>query len=92
MDKILFTGSPAVGRAVARACVSHEKEVTVELGGKDAMLVLADAHLAARRRAARCGPAAPAPARRAGRSSACTSRARSPSAFVAGLVRGGAAR
>jgi acyl-CoA reductase-like NAD-dependent aldehyde dehydrogenase len=43
--KILFTGSPAVGRVVARACVSREKEVTVELGGKDAMLVLADAHL-----------------------------------------------
>ena len=36
---------PAVGRVVARACVSREKEVTVELGGKDAMLVLADAHL-----------------------------------------------
>ena len=50
VDKILFTGSPAVGREVARACVSREKEVTVELGGKDAMLVLADAHLAARRR------------------------------------------
>jgi acyl-CoA reductase-like NAD-dependent aldehyde dehydrogenase len=46
LDKLLFTGSPAVGRAVARECVSHEKEVTVELGGKDAMLVLADAHVA----------------------------------------------
>jgi len=45
VDKVLFTGSPAVGRVVARACVSREKEVTVELGGKDAMLVLADAHL-----------------------------------------------
>jgi acyl-CoA reductase-like NAD-dependent aldehyde dehydrogenase len=45
-DKVLFTGSPAVGRAVARACVSQEKEVTVELGGKDAMVVLADAHVA----------------------------------------------
>jgi|HubBroStandDraft_2_1064218.scaffolds.fasta_scaffold00261_5 acyl-CoA reductase-like NAD-dependent aldehyde dehydrogenase len=45
VNKILFTGSPAVGRVVARACVSREKEVTVELGGKDAMLVLADAHL-----------------------------------------------
>src|SRR5271165_6092230 len=45
VDKILFTGSPAVGRVVARACVSREKEVTVELGGKDAMLVLADANL-----------------------------------------------
>ena len=45
VDKVLFTGSPAVGRAVARACVSEEKEVTVELGGKDAMLVLPDAHV-----------------------------------------------
>ncbi|HEV7584805.1 MAG TPA: aldehyde dehydrogenase family protein [Solirubrobacteraceae bacterium] len=45
VSKVLFTGSPAVGRAVARACVSREKEVTVELGGKDAMLVLADANL-----------------------------------------------
>ena len=45
VDKILFTGSPAVGRVVAGECVSREKEVTVELGGKDAMLVLADAHL-----------------------------------------------
>jgi acyl-CoA reductase-like NAD-dependent aldehyde dehydrogenase len=44
-QKILFTGSPAVGRVVARACVSREKEVTVEIGGKDAMLVLADARL-----------------------------------------------
>jgi acyl-CoA reductase-like NAD-dependent aldehyde dehydrogenase len=51
VDKILFTGSPATGRAVARECVSQEKEVTVELGGKDAMLVLADAHVA---RAATC--------------------------------------
>jgi succinate-semialdehyde dehydrogenase/glutarate-semialdehyde dehydrogenase len=45
VHKVLFTGSPAVGRAVARACVSRDKEVTVELGGKDAMLVLGDAHL-----------------------------------------------
>ncbi len=45
VSKVLFTGSPAIGRVVARACVSREKEVTVELGGKDAMLVLADAHL-----------------------------------------------
>jgi succinate-semialdehyde dehydrogenase/glutarate-semialdehyde dehydrogenase len=45
VDKVLFTGSPSVGRAVAQECVSREKEVTVELGGKDAMLVLADANL-----------------------------------------------
>jgi betaine-aldehyde dehydrogenase len=43
--KVLFTGSPEVGRAVAHACVSREKEVTVELGGKDAMLVLGDANI-----------------------------------------------
>jgi acyl-CoA reductase-like NAD-dependent aldehyde dehydrogenase len=46
VGKVLFTGSPTVGRAVARECVSRETEVTVELGGKDAMLVLADADLA----------------------------------------------
>ncbi len=45
VNKILFTGSPAVGRSVARECVSRNKEVTVELGGKDAMIVLADARL-----------------------------------------------
>jgi acyl-CoA reductase-like NAD-dependent aldehyde dehydrogenase len=44
--KVLFTGSPLIGRQVARECVSREKEVTVELGGKDAMLVLADAAVA----------------------------------------------
>src|SRR4029077_763271 len=46
LGKVLFTGSPTVGRAVARECVVREREVTVELGGKDAMLVLADADLA----------------------------------------------
>ena len=46
VGKVLFTGSPAVGRAVARECVSREREVTVELGGKDAMLVLTDADIA----------------------------------------------
>ncbi|HTA05793.1 MAG TPA: aldehyde dehydrogenase family protein [Solirubrobacteraceae bacterium] len=45
VEKILFTGSPAVGRVVAGEGVAREKEVTVELGGKDAMLVLADAKL-----------------------------------------------
>jgi acyl-CoA reductase-like NAD-dependent aldehyde dehydrogenase len=45
VDKVLFTGSPDTGRTVARECVSREKEVTVELGGKDAMLVLADANV-----------------------------------------------
>jgi acyl-CoA reductase-like NAD-dependent aldehyde dehydrogenase len=45
VNKVMFTGSPAVGRAVARACVSQNKEVLVESGGKDAMLVLSDAQI-----------------------------------------------
>jgi succinate-semialdehyde dehydrogenase/glutarate-semialdehyde dehydrogenase len=45
VNKVLFTGSPSVGRAVARACVSQNKEVLVESGGKDAMLVLSDAQI-----------------------------------------------
>jgi succinate-semialdehyde dehydrogenase / glutarate-semialdehyde dehydrogenase len=47
VGKVLFTGSPSVGRTVARECVSREREAAVELGGKDAMLVLADADLSA---------------------------------------------
>ncbi len=43
--KVLFTGSPSVGHEIARACVSLDKEVSIEMGGKDAMLVLADAHV-----------------------------------------------
>jgi acyl-CoA reductase-like NAD-dependent aldehyde dehydrogenase len=45
VDKVLFTGSPEVAHAVARACVSQNKELLVEAGGKDAMLVLNDAQL-----------------------------------------------
>jgi acyl-CoA reductase-like NAD-dependent aldehyde dehydrogenase len=45
VEKVLFTGSPATGRLLARECVARETEVTLELGGKDAMLVLADADL-----------------------------------------------
>lgn len=45
VEKVLFTGSPATGRLLARECVARETEVTLELGGKDAMLVLADAEV-----------------------------------------------
>ncbi|HEX3692233.1 MAG TPA: aldehyde dehydrogenase family protein [Solirubrobacteraceae bacterium] len=45
IDKLMFTGSPATGRRIAQACVAREVEVTVELGGKDAMIVLADANV-----------------------------------------------
>ena len=77
--KILFTGSPAVGRVVARASVSREKEVTSSSGARmrcscsrtPACIVL---------RRAGCGPAALARARHAAASSACTWRGRCTSA------------
>jgi len=44
-DKVLFTGSVATGRRVAEACAKRLIPTVLELGGKDAMLVLADADL-----------------------------------------------
>ena len=44
-DKVLFTGSVATGRRVAEACARQLIPSVLELGGKDAMLVLADANL-----------------------------------------------
>jgi acyl-CoA reductase-like NAD-dependent aldehyde dehydrogenase len=43
--KVIFTGSTAVGRRVGVACAELLRPVTLELGGKDPMLVLADADL-----------------------------------------------
>jgi acyl-CoA reductase-like NAD-dependent aldehyde dehydrogenase len=43
VDFIVFTGSPATGRKVAHACVDRLIPVALELGGKDAAIVLADA-------------------------------------------------
>jgi succinate-semialdehyde dehydrogenase/glutarate-semialdehyde dehydrogenase len=45
VDKISFTGSVATGRKVAEACGRNLIPVTLELGGKDAMIVCADADL-----------------------------------------------
>jgi succinate-semialdehyde dehydrogenase/glutarate-semialdehyde dehydrogenase len=45
VDKISFTGSVATGRKVAEACGRQLLPVTLELGGKDAMIVCADADL-----------------------------------------------
>ena len=44
-DKVMFTGSVATGRRVAEACAKKLIPSVLELGGKDAMLVLADASL-----------------------------------------------
>jgi acyl-CoA reductase-like NAD-dependent aldehyde dehydrogenase len=43
--KVVFTGSTAVGRRVGVTCAELLRPVTLELGGKDPMLVLADADL-----------------------------------------------
>jgi succinate-semialdehyde dehydrogenase/glutarate-semialdehyde dehydrogenase len=42
-DKIIFTGSVATGKRVAEACAARLIPSVLELGGKDAMIVLADA-------------------------------------------------
>jgi acyl-CoA reductase-like NAD-dependent aldehyde dehydrogenase len=43
--KIAFTGSTAVGRSIAQAAAATIKRVTLELGGKSANIVFADADL-----------------------------------------------
>jgi acyl-CoA reductase-like NAD-dependent aldehyde dehydrogenase len=45
VDKVVFTGSADVGRRVAAAAGARLTPVTLELGGKDPMLVLDDADL-----------------------------------------------
>lgn len=44
-DIICFTGSTAVGKVIAAACGERLKPFVLELGGKDAMIVLDDADL-----------------------------------------------
>jgi acyl-CoA reductase-like NAD-dependent aldehyde dehydrogenase len=44
-DMVCFTGSVATGRKVAERCGQLLKPVTLELGGKDPMIVLGDADL-----------------------------------------------
>jgi len=44
-DNVMFTGSVATGRRVAEACAKKLIPSVLELGGKDAMIVLADADL-----------------------------------------------
>ncbi|HEY5032933.1 MAG TPA: aldehyde dehydrogenase family protein [Actinomycetes bacterium] len=43
--KVVFTGSTTVGKQVMRGCADQVKRVTLELGGKSANIVFADADL-----------------------------------------------
>lgn len=45
ISKIAFTGSTAVGKIIARTAVETMKRITLELGGKSANIILADANL-----------------------------------------------
>jgi succinate-semialdehyde dehydrogenase/glutarate-semialdehyde dehydrogenase len=45
VDKIMFTGSVTTGRRVAEAAANYLIPVVLELGGKDPMIVLEDAHI-----------------------------------------------
>lgn len=45
IDKIAFTGSTAVGKAIARTIAPTKKKVTLELGGKSANIIFEDASL-----------------------------------------------
>jgi betaine-aldehyde dehydrogenase len=44
--KVCFTGSTAVGQGIMRGCADQVKRVTLELGGKSANIVFADADIA----------------------------------------------
>ena len=51
-DKIMFTGSVATGKKIANAAAEDLTSVVLELGGKDPMVVFADANLDLAARAA----------------------------------------
>jgi len=43
VDRVIFTGSTATGRAISQACAGSFKRLTLELGGKAAAVLLDDA-------------------------------------------------
>ncbi len=55
VDKIAFTGSTAVGKSVMRTAADSLKRISLELGGKSANIVFADADLGAAVKAALTG-------------------------------------
>ncbi|GKY91817.1 hypothetical protein MPSEU_000153300 [Mayamaea pseudoterrestris] len=46
VDKLIFTGSPAIGKLVMKTCSETLTPVILELGGKDAMVIMDDCKLA----------------------------------------------
>ena len=62
VDKVTFTGSPAVGRQILRGAAGNLKRVTLELGGKSANIIFPDADIdaAAARRRSRASSSIPA--------------------------------
>lgn len=47
VDKIAFTGSTVVGKAIAAACARSLKRITLELGGKSPVIIFPDADIEA---------------------------------------------
>jgi aldehyde dehydrogenase (NAD+) len=55
VDKISFTGSTGVGKRIMREAAESVKRLTLELGGKSANIIFADADIAAAVRGAQTG-------------------------------------
>jgi aldehyde dehydrogenase (NAD+) len=55
VDKVTFTGSPSVGRGILQGAAGNFKRVTLELGGKSANVIFADANVDGAVRAAASG-------------------------------------
>src|SRR5882757_9318870 len=55
VDKVTFTGSPKVGRGIMQGAAGNFKKVTLELGGKSANVIFADANLDRAARSAASG-------------------------------------
>jgi aldehyde dehydrogenase (NAD+) len=55
VDKVTFTGSPSVGRGILQGAAGNFKRVTLELGGKSANVIFADANIDGAVRAAASG-------------------------------------
>lgn len=55
IDKLEFTGSPSTGRRILESCARSMKPVVMECGGKDALIVAADANVDAAADAAAWG-------------------------------------